>query len=235
MSEPLTCDEVQDLIDVVARDAVAEENLSERHGPVLAHLRSCPRCRASYFFFLDALQVRHEAEARLAAAGDPVPLTFNAIEEERPWRRLGDRHPEVFPLGLQISGGQIREALRAWRLGEARGVAAADGDEGAVLFSEWFGTDRGVMTVRLTAQPRADDPERMDLKARLKADEDLPPGLHVSVLWGSEFQAAPLDRAGVGRLTDFRLAGALEDEGDSEGPDLILTFGMVREDEDQDG
>ena len=232
MTEPLTCSEVQALLDVVASDAVAGESLTERHGPVMAHLRGCPRCRASYFFLLDALQLRHEAEARLAAAGDPVPLSFNAIEEETTWRRLGGRHSEVFPLGLEISRGRIREALRAWSIAEARDAAPTDEDRAAVLFSEWFGTARGTMTAELTARPRPSDLERVDLEARLKSKEPLPPGLHVSVLWGHEFQAAPMDAEGVGHLPDFHLVGATEEDDEGYEADLILTFGTVREDAD---
>jgi len=230
MSDRLGCEEVQDLIEAVAAAAVTGESLVERRALVMAHMRTCPRCRASYLFLLDALQLQKEAEARLAAAGDPIPLRFNCVEEEGWWRRLGDRHPEVFPLGFQISGGHIREALRAWKIGGSRDVQPKDAGEGAVFFSEWFGTDRGTMTARLTGRPRVSDPERVDLYATLSSKESLPAGLHVSVLWGSEFQAAPLDPEGTGRLEDFRLEGALEAEEEEFGPDLIMTFGMVRED-----
>ena len=229
MSDLLSCEEVQDLIEAVAAAAVRGESLAELRSPVMAHLRKCPRCRVSYLFLLDALQLQKEAQARLVAAGDPMPLRFNCVEEEGWWRRLGDRHPEVFPLGFQISGGHIREALRAWKIGALKSVSPKSEGEDAVFFSEWFGTDRGTMTARLTGRPRVSDPERVDLQATLSGREPLPAGLHVSVLWGSEFQAAPLDREGTGRLADFRLEGALEAEEEELGPDLILTFGMVRE------
>jgi hypothetical protein len=235
MSEALTCRRVQDLIDVVANDAVAGESLTERHGAVMAHLRQCARCRASYFFLLDTLNLRHEAEARLAAAGDPVPLSFNGVEEASTWRRLGDRHPDVYPLGFQISRGRVKEALRAWHMGGGREPSPSDQDEGAVLFSEWLGTEQGTVTVRLTGRPYASDPERMDLEARITGRAPLPAGLHVSLLWGDEFQAAPLDEEGVGNVADFRMVGAWEDDDEAYAPDLILTFGTVREDESRGG
>ena len=130
MSDELSCDEVQDLIGGAAASVVGGQDLTEHHAPVMAHLRRCPRCRTSYFYLLDVLELQRETEVRLSAVGGPIDFAYDSVEEESWWRRLGSRHPEVFPLGFQISGGHVREALRAWEIGTQRSVPPEDVDEG---------------------------------------------------------------------------------------------------------
>ena len=75
-SAPLTCEEVEEMLDLMATavvyEGVEEGSLREQYPEVMAHLDSCPNCRKLFDWLVDILRAEEAGELP-EIPGDKLP------------------------------------------------------------------------------------------------------------------------------------------------------------------
>lgn len=230
MSGELSCADVSDLLDVIAKDELAGADLEKRYPTALAHFRSCDRCRAAYFMLLDALRCQEEAASLLSGtdsdetASPPVLSFVDREDEERLWRRQRADAASVFPLAFEIASDFVHRTLFGPGLEGVREEASVYGEEEVFLLSDWVATESGDWIVEFIIKRVSDRPDQIDLETHLVSDDPLPRRLRMFLSWGDESGSASIDRDGVAAFRSLSLSRLINPESGRIEDDLNVTF-----------
>jgi hypothetical protein len=213
--EAITCEQCQEMLDLLAADHLAGEGILQRHLATLLHLARCQQCRTLYLALLDTLLAERE--------GQLEPLSI----PQRPpalWKKEGGSPARPFPLTFHVEREFLHRVLRGPQLASARGQAAANGERSTLLLSDIVMTEQGELIAAVSLHRRIARRKSIDLEVQLISDWELPDNLQVQLCCANLQRSLQLSGDGKACFEGIPLADLMAPSGDPIEFALRLTF-----------